>query len=283
MRYLEEFRERGFTIVPGLFGSADVAALSAAFDAVHASGAIHQSTFRHGNVLYAVDRDPHLGSVLRFVQWASYFNPIIARYRVDARVFALLEPLIGRDVKHVTNTMIWKRPGTTGSFAYHQDARFRRPANAYRNISTSTVQLAVAVDPQRPDNGCMRMVAGAHRRGDLRLGITRGVYTSPCTDFDLEAVGLDPTAVVDIVLEPGDVVLWHPYMVHGSRPNTSVAERRAYLNAYAAAADCDRGPWAFRDGVACDIGEPVLIQYDDLFERPGPHYVEGPPHPVRSE
>jgi ectoine hydroxylase-related dioxygenase (phytanoyl-CoA dioxygenase family) len=283
MRHLKEYRERGFAIVRGVFGSDDVAALSDAFDAVQSSAAVHQGTFRHGNVLYAYDRDPRLGPVLRFVQWASYFNRVVARYRVDPRIFGLIEPLIGRDVKHLINSMIWKQPGSAGSFAYHQDARFRRPAIAYRNLATSMVQMAIAVDPQHPENGCMRMVAGTHRGGDLRLGITHGVYTSPCTDSDLEAVGLDLAEVVDIVLKPGDVVLWHPYTVHGSRPNTSTSERRAYLNGYGAARDCDRGPWAFRDGVACDIGDPVLIQYDDLFERPEPHYVEGPPHPVRPE
>lgn len=283
MRYLEEYRERGFTVVPSVFGPADVAALADAFDAVHAAGAMHPATFRHGNVLYAVEHDPRLGPVLRFVQWASYFNPVLARYRVDPRLLTLLEPLIGRDVKHLSNTMIWKKPGGGGGFSYHQDARFRRPASAYRNIDTSIVQLAIAVDPQRPDNGCMEMVAGTHRSGDLCLGLTRGVYTSPCMESDLEAVGLDPAALVDIVIEPGDVLLWHPYTVHGSHPNTSTDDRRVYLNAYGVAADCDRGAWAFRDGVPCEIGEPVLIQYDDLFERPEPHYVEGPPNPFRPE
>jgi hypothetical protein len=41
------------------------------------------------------------------------------------------------------------------------------------------------------------------------------------------------------------------------------------------AENCDRGEWAFRDGEPCALGEPVLVHYDELYERPEPHYVDG--------
>ena len=284
MRYVEQYHAQGFAVVPGVFGSADVAALAGAFDEVKAAGAMHQATFRHGNVLYVVARDSRLGPTLRFVQWASYFNPTLARYRVDPRLLLLMEPLIGRDLKQVTNTAVWKPPGAAGGiFAYHQDCRFRRPASAFRNLETSIAHSAIAIEPQRPENGCLRMCAGSHRRGDLPLGVTGSVYVAPCVEDDLEAVGLNPSDVVDIVLEPGDVIVWHPHTVHGSHANTSSGDRRTYLNGYAVAGDCDRGEWAFRDGVPCELGEPALLQYDALHERPEPHYVDGPPHPFKAE
>ncbi len=284
MRHVEQYREHGFAVVRGVFDSADMAALSAAFDEVKAKGAVHPRTFRHGNVLYAVTDDTRLGPTLRFVQWASYFNAVAARYRIDRRMFRLIEPLLGRDLKQITNTMIWKTPGAAESgFAYHQDFRFRRPASAFRKLDVSIVQTAIAIDPHRPDNGAMRMCAGSHRRGDLHLGVTQSVYGSRCEETDLEAVGIDRAALVDIVLEPGDVTLWHPYTVHGSPPNASPADRRSYVNAYLAAAECDRGEWAFRDGHPCELGEPVLVQYDDLYQRPEPHYVDGAPHPFTAE
>ena len=284
MTYLEEFREQGFAVVRGVLGPDDVSALAAAFDEVYALGAVHPKTFRHGNVLYVVHPDAQRGPVLRFVQWPAYFNPVLARYRTDPRLLSLLEPLLGRDLKQLTNTINWKRPGLSdGGFSFHQDCRFRRPASAFRHLGTSMIQAGIAIDPHRRDNGCMRMSAGSHQRGDLRLGITHSVYTSPCVESELEAVGLDPATLVDIVLDPGDVVLWNPYTVHGSHPNTSANSRRAYLNAYGIASNCDRGAWAFRDGQPCELGAPVLIQYDDLLERPEPHYVDGPPHPFKPE
>ena len=282
--YVEQYREHGFVVVRGVFGPTDVSALAAAFDAVKASGARHQATFRHGNVLYVVRRDARLGSILRFVQWPSYFDPVLARYRTDRRLLRLLEPLVGCDLKQTTNTVVWKTPGAiSGVFAYHQDSRFRRPASAFRALQTSIVQTAIAVDPHRPDSGCMRMCAGSHRHGPLPLDLHRSVYDAPCDEADLQRAGLDLSALVDIVLDPGDVVLWHPHLVHGSHPNTSSADRRAYLNAYVVADNADRGEWAFRAGEPCDLGEPVLIHYEALFERPEPHYVDGPPHPFEPE
>jgi Phytanoyl-CoA dioxygenase (PhyH) len=77
-----------------------------------------------------------------------------------------------------------------------------------------------------------------------------------------------------VELEPGDVALWNVYLVHGSGPNITLGDRRFYLNGYVRAADCDRGEWAFRDGEPAALGAPTLVHYDDLFERPEPHYIE---------
>jgi hypothetical protein len=93
-------------------------------------------------------------------------------------------------------------------------------------------------------------------------------------DRDLIELGLDPADIVHLTLEPGDVALWHLYTIHGSGPNRSTTDRRFYLNGYVIADNCDRGEWAFRDGQPCALGEPVLVHYDDLHERPEPHYLE---------
>ena len=282
--YLDRYRDNGFAVVAGVFDTHAIGELRQAFDEIKAAGEQHPATFRHGNLLYVVSRDAHLGSILRLVQWPSYIHPVLARYRVDARMLALVEPLVGRTLKQTTNSMIWKTPdGAESSFAYHQDCRFRRPATAYRNLATSLVQTAIAVDAHCPENGCMRMYPGSHRRGELPLGVRESIYEAACDDAALLRIGLDPAALVDVCLDPGDVVMWNAYTVHGSHRNRSDGDRRLYINAYVVASDCDRGEWAFRDGVACALGAPALIQYEDLYVRPEPHYVDGPPHPFKLE
>ena len=47
-----------------------------------------------------------------------------------------------------------------------------------------------------------------------------------------------------------------------------------FLRSYVRSADCDRGEWVFRDGEPVALGTPTLVHYDDLFERPDPHYIE---------
>ena len=48
-----------------------------------------------------------------------------------------------------------------------------------------------------------------------------------------------------------------------------------YINGYVRAEDCDRGEWAFRNGEPVPFGpKPALVHYEELHERPEPHYVD---------
>ena len=94
-------------------------------------------------------------------------------------------------------------------------------------------------------------------------------------DTALDAAGLSASDAIDLRLEPGDLALWSPYLVHGSGTNRSAHKRRFYINGYVRADDCDRGEWAFRGGGPVPFGpEPALVHYEELRERPGPHYVD---------
>jgi hypothetical protein len=93
------------------------------------------------------------------------------------------------------------------------------------------------------------------------------------SDQALRDVGLSAADAVEVLLEPGDLALWNPYLVHGSGKNRSDHMRRLYINGYVRAADCDRGEWAFRGGEPVAFGPtPALVHYDELHERPDPHY-----------
>ena len=87
--YLDHYREFGYAVVSGVFRPAEVRELAAAFDRVYRQGLGHRTSFRHGNVLFRVADDPGRGRVVRMVQWPSYFEPVLARYRTDGRLLAL--------------------------------------------------------------------------------------------------------------------------------------------------------------------------------------------------
>ena len=94
------------------------------------------------------------------------------------------------------------------------------------------------------------------------------------SDSALEQLGYSSDEAVDVLLEPGDLALWSPYLVHGSGTNRSEHKRRFYINGYVRAEDCDRGEWAFRNGRPAPFGpRPALIHYEELRERPGPYYI----------
>ena len=272
--HAQEFRRRGYAIVRGVFDAREVAELARAFDRILAQGLARPKSFRHGNVLFRSASDPKLGRILRYMQWPSYFDPVLDAVRKDARMLAVVKPLIGDDLKQIINQMHWKPPGAAMvEFGYHQDIRFRRPRSAYRQPGESYVQTGIAIDPHRRDNGAMIMFPESHLGGELALGEGR-VMDRPLDEADLLRAGIDPRAAEVLTLEPGDVALWHLFTVHGSGANASAIDRRLYINGYVKAPMCDRGEWTFRCGQPVDLGEPVLVHYEDLFVRPEPHYLE---------
>jgi ectoine hydroxylase-related dioxygenase (phytanoyl-CoA dioxygenase family) len=277
--YLDHYRQSGYAVVKGVFRPDEVRELADAFDRVYREGLAHRASFRHQNVLFRVADDVERGRIVRMVQWPSYFEPVLARYRTDRRILEILAPLLGRDLKQIINQLHWKPPGARGGeFGYHQDIRFRRPRTAYRMPEISYVQTGIAIDPHRAENGAMTVLPGSHKLGELafeKAGERTGrVMDRSLSAADLAALGLDPAATVDLCLDPGDVALWHLHTIHGSGPNLSDGDRRFYLNGYVTAANCDRGEWAFRAGEPCALGEPQLVHYEDLYARPEPHYVD---------
>jgi ectoine hydroxylase-related dioxygenase (phytanoyl-CoA dioxygenase family) len=273
---LAHYWRDGYAIVRGFFDPDELDEISAALDQLNAEGVAHGRCFRHGNLFYNVARERDGGEPLvRMVQWPSYHQPVLNAVRVDTRFAELLEPLIGTDLKQIINQVHWKAPGSLGDFAWHQDSRFRRPAEAFRNLATAYVQTGLAIDPHTPQSGCMRIIPRSHLRGELDMDCSKKALGTAMSDEALEEIGFSLDDVVDLLLEPGDLALWSPYLVHGSGKNVSDHKRRFYINGYVRAGDCDRGEWAFRDGQPVAFGpKPALIHYEALHERPGPQYVD---------
>ena len=273
---LAHYWREGFAVVRGFFTRVEIAELSNALDQLYAEGVDHGRCFRHGNLFYNVARERE-GSepLVRMVQWPSYHRPVLNAVRLDPRFCDLLQPLIGNDLKQIINQVHWKAPGSLGDFAWHQDSRFRRPPSAYRNLATGYVQTGLAVDPHTPDSGCMRFIRHSHLRGDLDMDCSKKAMGTEMADGALDEVGLSAADAVDVLLEPGDLALWSPYLVHGSGKNVSDHKRRLYINGYVRASDCDRGEWAFRNGRPVPFGpKAALVHYEELYERPEPHYTD---------
>jgi len=277
--HVTAYRRDGYAVVRGVFGPADLAPLSEAFDRQQAEGLRLGASWRHGNRCYRLNHDPATGLGVAMVQWPSYVDPVLARYRNDPRLLNIVAPLIGHDLKQIINQGHWKAPGAVAAdYNFHQDVRFRRPREAFRNLDSSYIQTGIAIDAHTVENGAMRVAPGSHRLGEIAslgegvvLGKGRG-------DTVLREAGIDPANLVDLTLEPGDVAFWHPCTVHGSGPNRGSDQRRFYLNSFVRAADCDRGEWAFRAGKPVALsGDPVLVHYEALYTRPEPHYLDSIP------
>lgn len=273
---VEQLRTEGYALVRGFFAPDEMQRVGAEVDRVHREGLRHHATYRDRNLLFEVLDDPRAGRrVVLQAHWTAWINPYLESLRRDPRYLRVLEPFLGADIRQMTHQIHWKPPGAKYTFyRYHQDARFRNAA-ATRNMLESTVTTGLAIDRQTAENGALRILPRSHLRGYLGLSEDGPIMTGETPDADLRRVGLDPEAAITCEMQPGDLLLWTLYTVHGSPPNTSSGDRRFMINSYVRAADSERGEWAFRNGVPTPLGpEPEICKYEQLRERPGPFYVE---------
>lgn len=273
---LEQLHREGYAIVRGFFAPDDMAQIKAEAARMYQEGLRHHATYRDRNLLFEVLDDPQARRrVVLQAHWTAWISPYLERMRRDACYFALLEPFLGRDIRQITHQIHWKPPGAKYTFyRYHQDARFRN-ATAVRNMLYGTVTTGLAIDRQTAANGALRIIPRSHLNGYLGLSEDGTIMTGQTPDEDLRRGGLDPASAVVCEMEPGDLLLWTLYTVHGSAPNTSSADRCFMINSYLRADDSERGEWAFRDGVSTPLGpEPEICKYEELRERPGPFYIE---------
>ncbi len=273
----EHFREHGYAIIRGFLDGEKLLALQEESRRVYAEGLKHHATYRHGNLAFEIL--PETDFDQRYViqaYWMAWISPYFETLRRHPNYLAVLEPLLGRNIKQVAQQIHWKPPGAglTG-YRFHQDLRFRASQADYRDIVGSTVTTGLAIDPSTLSNGCLRVVPGGHKRGYLGLSDEGSgqIMLGQTQEDELRAVGLDPETVVDLELEPGDLALWGMLTPHGSLPNTSDQDRAFALSSYVKAENSERGEWAFREGESIPLGpEPKLCKYEKLFEEPGPLY-----------
>ncbi len=274
--YVSQFHNEGYAVIRGVFNAAEVAELAQAFDRIHARAMALGRSWRDRNIFFRMAEDKALGPILRYAQWVAWLDGTLESIRRDPRILAILEPLVGRDLKQIINQLHWKPPGAVmADFGFHQDSRSRQPRDAYRNLANSYVQTGIAVDPHTAENGAMVLCPGSHRLGELPFDPAVHAMDAVLDIADLSKFGADPDNIVILQMAPGDLALWHVHTLHGSGPNRSAVDRRLYINGYVIADSCDRGEWAFRRGVPCPLeGDPVLVHYEDLYSKPGPMYVD---------
>lgn len=149
-------------------------------------------------------------------------DPFWYRLVSDSRLLDLAATLIGPDIALFATHYICKEPHVGRRVLWHQDGAFwpLEPVEA--------VTLWVALTDSRPDNGCLKVIPGSHRTRLLDMVAVTEDAVLPA-EIPVE---VDEGEAMELVLEPGDVSVHHPHIVHGSDPNTSNRWRRGLTIRY---------------------------------------------------
>lgn len=272
--HVRDYHERGYAIVRGVISPSEIAELRDGFERAYAEGMRLGRTWRHQNRTFWVNQHPTVGTFVSGCQWQAWADPALDRFRTHPKVLALLKPLIGDHLKQIINQMHWKVPGTGYTWGLHQDVRSRKPDNCFRELATSYVQTGLAIDRHWTGNGAMQVIPYSHLRGDLRIDNGATIHDDT-RETAVRQAGVDPRQAISVDMEPGDIALWGPFMIHGGGINTTPDNlRRLYINGYVKADNCDRGQPVFDHGQPVPLTTPALIQYEDLYRNPHPHFPE---------
>lgn len=152
-----------------------------------------------------------------------YHHPLVrddafwVRLVTDSRLLDIAELFLGPDISCFTAHYICKPPLTGHAVLWHQDGAYWdiRPMNA--------ATLWLAIDHSGPENGCLRMLPGTHREPLLPLESNLKVPNMLASSLGFER--FRDITPVDIILNPGDVSVHHPHIIHGSEPNRSQHRR----------------------------------------------------------
>lgn len=143
-------------------------------------------------------------------------DPFWVRLISDARLLDLAELFVGPDIALFASHYISKPPYSGQQVLWHQDGAF------WPLEPVKVVTLWLAVDHSTPDNGCVRLIPGSHRRDLAAIRDNTEVENVLGAEMAAE---VDESQAVDMVLAPGDVEVHHPNIVHGSNANTSPNRR----------------------------------------------------------
>jgi ectoine hydroxylase-related dioxygenase (phytanoyl-CoA dioxygenase family) len=143
-------------------------------------------------------------------------DPFWVRLISDDRLLDVAEIFLGPNIALFASHYICKPPFSDRPVLWHQDGA------GWPLEPMDVITLWLAVDESTTENGCLRIIPGSQGQQFHAL------RQRPDIDNVLGAesiADIDESSAVDLVLQPGDVEVHHPNILHASDGNTSPQRR----------------------------------------------------------
>jgi phytanoyl-CoA hydroxylase len=225
---VQHYRDHGYLVVEGLFGSEDCRRLMEhARDLVEGRTAptgqvwIEQAALDQG-IVTEENRFEHLFKIGH--QMHHHPGPF-HEYATLPRLVEMLAQLIGPDVKCVQSMFIDKPPGVGTGQPYHQDAWY------LKTEPDTLMALWIALEDADVENGCLAVVPGSH--ADPIHPVEEPEDAMQAKIYRITAVGARKRPEALVPLKAGSGVFFTGHVLHRSGHNRSGRHRRSYVLHYA--------------------------------------------------
>ncbi len=139
---------------------------------------------------------------------------------VTSALLDAVEDLIGPNILLTNSIFRIKPPGSNTHYGWHQDA-------ARIQVEPPFILAYLAISNASRANGCLRVIPGSHRTVEpFRL------ISYACNRKVARTIDVDERLAVDLILNKGEVGLFHCNTIHGSGENLSHRPRVALINDY---------------------------------------------------
>lgn len=149
--------------------------------------------------------------------------PLFREFASHPRIVEAMHAILGPDVAVFNSQYIFKNPGVWGQ-PWHQDSLY------YQFDRMPQVGVWLATTRATIENGCLFVAPGSHAEPihpvvpDARPGSNLGY---------LEVVDYDFSCEQPVLMEAGDVLIFHSFLMHKSHDNVSNERRSALVYHYA--------------------------------------------------
>ena len=151
-------------------------------------------------------------------------DPFWVRLVSDPRLLDIAEQFIGSNIALFASHYICKPPKDGQAVLWHQDGSY------WPLKPMSVITLWVALDPSLPENGCMKVIPKTHTMELQDLHERSDIPNVLASSMDESQIDISQS--VNLILDPGDVSIHHPNIVHGSEANNSDIWRRGLTIRY---------------------------------------------------
>ena len=219
---IEQYRELGYLVVPGVFDAELLAEIRRAVDAIVADAG---KVTTHTDVYDLEESHTQQAPRVRRIKTPHKHFPFFAELTRNPRITGVLAQLIGSDLRLHGAKLNMKSAGYGAAVEWHQDWAF------YPHTNDDVLATGLYLDDCDMANGPLLVVPGTHK-GPVYDHHADGYFVGAMAP---EIEGLDYAEAVPLTGKAGSMTIHHARLVHGSALNTSSKPRRLLLHEYTAA------------------------------------------------
>jgi ectoine hydroxylase-related dioxygenase (phytanoyl-CoA dioxygenase family) len=212
--YRDQYRDRGYFVVPDLLDETEIQRFRDATDAL-----IERSRKLTGSD-EIFDLEPGHTSEqprIRRIKAPHRVDPVFDEFMQHPALLSVLTAILGPDIRHQYVKLNSKAADGGVPLEWHQDWAF------YPHTNDSVLAVGLMIDDVGPDNGPTLIIPGSHRPRRVLDHHRDGVFVGA---IDPDRAGLDFDQAVPVTGSAGTIYVFDAFIVHGAARNTSPRMRR---------------------------------------------------------